>query len=942
MHDRSVKDVRGREPAVSIQTRARRARHVHSTISEQAFRDRAAGAPWSDLISVEDAACLAVELSDQRPESIWVMDEGPGLFAFAALQMLSLVELNADVCVWIREAEFQRASRLLDSSPTDATIQRWDSAAIEMSGENAPEMLLAKTSGSFHPVSMGRAALTAVAPRMRPGGRLLIHDCHPVLGYPCQRYEDSDNSAVPVLLQVVESVVANSDRLRIEYFSGQVDFATKSASANGGRGSLWLSIQDEADRGSGASRDPANTGVALFGDTYLEKHMGCALPLVKVMTAGGIAPVISATPTLPRGLQIDCLVFFNLPRASIPAEYEHLPRILIDHGASHLKWFLGSRQRLEFFDTVLTAGHDHVRSLESLFTGQAVLSNVQSSGFAKSDELLAPPWRSREEVCNVLDLDPNLPIVLFAPTWHKSANPDVLATIAAVVAIPNHVAAFHPETQHLPVDALRTSSDASLTTTELLKHADVVISDTSSTIYEAAALGKAVAQVLLAEYPDNPATLYDYPYTAGTSELFLGGVPCRPHELTSVVADLCSGTSPWTETLARCRERILRGTNISSDATISIANSIQAASKRGVVRLPSEETTSSQPPDYIDTRFFASHSVIAHGGGGFRGLQASNSMEAVTSSAKATGMVELDVCMAADGPIVAHDGLESRYGLAQPFREITRDEFLGSRFEQVLTPLALEAAIELASSLNSGLVIDIKPLHDAYVEVADAVFAAAHSQSWLGRTVIQCYCVQDFIRARSIGFRRVLLPVWKYYYRDPLGEEAMAFVEECLELDSDAVVGISIPYINRHMTVPSPEDPRHLRLLAHWKRVFVHGAPYDKYPQILRSRLGLFADRYSHEFEFKDLDEGFDWRTYLFLNPALIEQGIDNEVSAARHYLRWGKGEGRRIKYESPPGFDHMRYVDKNPALRRQGISGRDSALSHWTRVGSAEGLEPA
>lgn len=680
----------------------------------------------------------------------------------------------------------------------------------------------------------------------------------------------------------------------------------------------------------------------LFGDTYLAKHRDCANSLLNEMLSAGLTPIFTGDRALPEGIEIDALVYFNRPATMPPACYADRPRILIDHGASHLKWFLGSRERFEFFDLILTAGPDHVRALSAIFPESEHSQRVRSPGFVKSAELLANPRRSRESLCREIGLDSRKPIVLFAPTWHITANADMVEAMHAASRIPNIVASFHPETANLPIDLVPRVDNVNGMTAELIKHADIVISDLSSTIYEAAALGKPVVQLLMSEYPDNTAVLYDFPLSAGTAEHFCGGFFCRPADLEMAVDRILAGDPTVQDLMAACQQRILAGTVITAEASARIIQELASVSRSSMsygMKGTAEGRGVISPP-YVSNLFFARNRVIAHGGGDYGPHHASNSREAVTAALNACNIVELDFCLGKDGVIVAHDSFESRYGLQVPFSEVEESEFIQCRFDGRLQPLSLEDAVSLCTRSGKGLVCDIKPGGEGYREVAAAIRAAADKVGDISRLVIQCYSSDDFRVALDLGFSRAMLPVWKSYYRDPLGAAALGFMQECLDLDRDAVWGISLPWQNKHMRAPIVELPEFLSLHGHWKRVFVHGAPVAEYASLLRSNVGLFADRITPSLEFGDVPEGFNWRQYLFLNPDLIRANRTTEVEAIAHYLRYGRGEGRRFAYEVPDGFSYLGYLNKNSKLRRLSINGIDSASAHYTRFGGAEGLD--
>lgn len=682
---------------------------------------------------------------------------------------------------------------------------------------------------------------------------------------------------------------------------------------------------------------------ALFGDTYLDKHMDCALTLVNQLTERNIAPILTNKDRLPRKIGAEALVYFNKPINAPFPEYDENKRVLIDHGASHLKWFLGSKARFDFFDVILTAGPDHVRALEAIFGGDTSLSKVRAAGFVKSEDLLSDPKMSREEVCEHANLDPSKPIILFAPTWHITANDDIIRAIEEVQKIDNHVASFHPETAHLPIGKLNTVRNINGITTELMKHSDVVISDLSSTIYEAAALGKTIVQVLLKEYPDNTAVLYDLPLSAGTAEHFCGGFPCRPEDLVDAITQVSSGDPAVLAMIADCKKRILAGTYITREATEIIADQVALVCEEK--RKPTLEgvgstTENAATPRYRRNLFFAKNRLIGHGCGNFAGYHASNCREAMEAALDAVNIVEVDFCIGSDGLIVAHDTFEPKYGLETPFAETKVADFLETRFEGALTPLSAEEVVKRATRAGRALVCDIKATKDAYKSVAQEIRSLVDTHGEIEQTVIQCYSVEDFTEAMQLGFKRVMLPAWKYFYRNPIGPEVFEFFRSCIEINADAVWGLSLPYTNKHMDGPIIDHSDFNRLYAFWKRIFIHAAPPEEYPRILRKNVGLFADCIDRKIEFKDIPKGFNWQRYLFLNQDLSKADRVTEVQAIQHFLRFGKTEGRVSDYCLPDGFNYSGYINRNPRLRQASINAFDTAAAHYTRYGSKEGLE--
>ncbi len=674
----------------------------------------------------------------------------------------------------------------------------------------------------------------------------------------------------------------------------------------------------------------------LFGDTYVKKHYDCSLSMVNEMLAANIAPVFTQAPELPRNLSVDCLVYFNKPRFDPPEEYADVPRVCIDHGASNLKWFLAGKARFEFFDRIITAGPDHSRSILSFYPATGHNTRVHSAGFIKSPDLLAPPTNSRKEICRAARLDHRRPITLFVPTWYIARNLDIQTAIEQLATIDNHVAILHPETDCLETDALNVMENSAGIVTELMKHADCIVSDLSSTIFEAAPLGKPVVQILMREYSDNNATMFDFPYVAGTADLFCGGIPTRPEGLADLVHDIYARPEKYQDQMAAYQKRVMRGTlmdgNVAGAITSELLISCREPRPSHDVDLDAVRHEGMQRVN--QNLALQRHRIIAHGAGDYFAQHASNSLEAIKTALNAIGFVEVDVVKGADDILLAHNGFEEKYGFDKPFESVTRAEFKAAKFNDVLTTITLEEFFALFRGARGFAVFDVKNMDGEYEELVTEVARLAREYDVLDRVIVQAYCKKDFEIVVRLGIKRAILAVWKYFYLAPLGTEAMQFLEDCLAINDPIVYGLSIPYYNHHMPAPSIEMDELAVLHASFKRVFIHGAPQDRYPDILRRNLGLFADAFKKGIQFRHVRGRFGWRRYLFLNPGLVEQGIDNQVSATCHYVEWGENEQRAAEYDVPADFSPSGYIEKNRDLKLAGVVGPDSARSHWTRFG--------
>lgn len=80
----------------------------------------------------------------------------------------------------------------------------------------------------------------------------------------------------------------------------------------------------------------------------------------------------------------------------------------------------------------------------------------------------------------------------------------------------------------------------------------------------------------------------------------------------------------------------------------------------------------------------------------------------------------------------------------------------------------------------------------------------------------------------------------------------------------------------------------------------------------------------------------FEWTQYIAINSDLIESGIITKHKACEHYIKNGYNEKRRIFI---PDFDWEFYIMYNNHLMHTGINTQTKAIKHWSEYGKNEGL---
>ena len=171
--------------------------------------------------------------------------------------------------------------------------------------------------------------------------------------------------------------------------------------------------------------------------------------------------------------------------------------IYIDHGLSPVKYYA---YKYKFFldaELLFFPGEVFKRKMEKLHPH---FNNGVLGGLPKMDTLINLEFNRKEE-CDKLGLEPNNPIILFAPTWGGKYNKNwgfhnvkFLEDMKNLILLP-HPADYQSARKY---DAVIPKEG---NIAPLLKISDVVVSDVSSILVEAALINKPVVQVELPNYP---------------------------------------------------------------------------------------------------------------------------------------------------------------------------------------------------------------------------------------------------------------------------------------------------------------------------------------------------------------------------------------------------------------------------------------------------------
>ena len=82
--------------------------------------------------------------------------------------------------------------------------------------------------------------------------------------------------------------------------------------------------------------------------------------------------------------------------------------------------------------------------------------------------------------------------------------------------------------------------------------------------------------------------------------------------------------------------------------------------------------------------------------------------------------------------------------------------------------------------------------------------------------------------------------------------------------------------------------------------------------------------------------DSFDWKTYVNNYSDLLNANINTKEKAWKHWLEYGKVEGRSI--DTIHNFDWQTYVNNYCDLINAGINTKEKAWNHWLEYGKVEG----
>lgn len=168
--------------------------------------------------------------------------------------------------------------------------------------------------------------------------------------------------------------------------------------------------------------------------------------------------------------------------------------VYVDHGVSFLKSFVEYHHAIKFIDRYLLS-NEVLRHMYCGLNGYENINKYKAVGYTKSDALLSMTQDTRSIFCEKYKLDPNNIISLYAPSWvekdtfDKSLEDEIFRQLRL---IGNFLSIQHFDGLTVP-ESIRSDGTNII---EAIKHADIVISDLSSVMFEASVIGKPIIQIL--------------------------------------------------------------------------------------------------------------------------------------------------------------------------------------------------------------------------------------------------------------------------------------------------------------------------------------------------------------------------------------------------------------------------------------------------------------
>lgn len=597
---------------------------------------------------------------------------------------------------------------------------------------------------------------------------------------------------------------------------------------------------------------------------------------------------------------VDVFIGFNRTKQVeyVRENYPNTPLVLIDHGASHLKWFLADLNRYKLFDYFLVAGPDHETVYKNLYGSN---HNVKGLGYVGSQRVLAKNCAPKDQVCKKYNLDIDKPIVFIAPTWFSELSDDLRILAKEIEKIENHVVIEHFQDPKVSlknasskINCFQSSDEYS--SYDVLPYAEVVISDTSSILIEASAIGKKLVQIKKKHYSDSPSGDYMLPVIAGSRKYFKLGETCKPSQLFNKYLKVIEDEVDNSELVARHLEGIYISDSINQfvvEELLNIASSKvhnepeqpRVMSNEDAKSLLNEVSNSilgrdlsSQNMDICNqirtgsmniaaAKYFLFNRkeyredyqfLVGHACGKYADVIYSNSKEALLGNIElGQKLFEADILMTKDNHVIlAHANHEKNYGLTEKYiSQLTLNEFLESSYADKCTTLSFAELVKILSKNSEvKVILDIGSDYFKTIEYI-AEFLSSNNPRCFSQIIPQVFDANTFNVAKKYPFHGLLFAIWKHNDHDPFSEKVINSINSFMDEEPLRFFGVSLRYQNPADGSNQSKNPKVNRLFGTGARIFVHGIDNRNADQqvkdLLDNDFGVFVHNVSSALNYK-------------------------------------------------------------------------------------------
>lgn len=233
--------------------------------------------------------------------------------------------------------------------------------------------------------------------------------------------------------------------------------------------------------------------------------------------------------------------------------------------------------------------------------------------------------------------------------------------------------------------------------------------------------------------------------------------------------------------------------------------------------------------------------LIGHAGGSLNGHKYTNSKEALETNRDHACLLEFDVCRASDGLIIAHDGLEKKYGFSNYFENYSISDFQESLYMKKYTPMTVRDLLLFLQDTSVSVILDIKSNdHAEYEKTIDEISCFCDEFAVHDQVIVQVYNSGDFgILCRS-KLDNYILALWKNFH-NVRSEKCTRCLDFCFPEGYQGFQAISLRHIHVWDELNPIGDDLSEFLFSKTPMVFIHGQEEAVERATLERGFGLFT-----------------------------------------------------------------------------------------------------